>query len=152
MSTRDTVFVHRFSSRHTCKLTVMPPWPSSKRLTLMTQERGAEVWYDKAGKLEPDIGDFLGNRTEELPEHQDIFHEYRDWIVSVIMPALVEKWELPVTVHITGWRPHQHQTWDCELGQNPVQRPSRTDGGESPTRRSSETREDDDQGPTSRNP
>jgi hypothetical protein len=104
-------------------MTILLPWPSSKRLTIMTQNKGFEDWYDRDGKLEPDIGDYLANRTDELPEHHDIFHEYRDWIVSVIIPALIEKWKLPVTVHITGWRPHQHQTWDCEPGQKPAQRP-----------------------------
>jgi hypothetical protein len=89
----------------------------------MTQDQELEEWYGKDGKREPTVADYLGGRSETLPERHDIFHEYREWIISAIIPALLDKWELPVTVYITGWRPHQHEIWDCEPGEKPVQRP-----------------------------
>ncbi len=81
-----------------------------------------EQWYGKAGEREATVSDYLAGRSNELPEHHDIFPQYRDWFVSVIIPAVANHWNVHVTACIIGWRPHQHETWDCEPGQTPVER------------------------------
>jgi hypothetical protein len=124
MSTRNRhIFIHRFSSGQSCKVEILP-YIHDGQLSIVTQDGHNELerWYDKDDKPLPDIGDFLGGRTEELPERQDIFHEYRDWFVREIIPAITNECNINVTTHIIGWRPHQQEIWDCAPGQLPVER------------------------------
>jgi hypothetical protein len=119
MSTHNRqTFVRHFSSGLSCNVEIIPPRPAAPRPEITTQNGSneRERWYDKDGEIEPTIGDFLGERAKELPEHHDIFHEYRDWFVSEIIPTVVKEWSIAVRAHITGWRPHQHQRWDCVPG------------------------------------
>jgi hypothetical protein len=114
------IFTRRFSSGLSCNVEILSPSPGVERLKVATQNLGNELeqWFIEDGQREPDVRDYLGNRADELPEHQDLFHEYRDWFVSVIIPAAAQTRNIPVTIHVSGWRPHQQEVWDCEPGQN----------------------------------
>jgi hypothetical protein len=123
------IFNRRFSSGESCNVEIWRAARGAARLNIGTQNSRNELeqWFTKDGQPEPDISDYLANRADELPEHQDAFHEYRDWFVSVILPTAAQTWNVPITVHVIGWRPHQQEISDCDPGQKPIQRPITAD-------------------------
>src|SRR5260221_10420446 len=110
------IFARRFSDGCSCNVEILSPLPTEKGLSISTQNFSNELeqWFDKDGKPEP-------YRVSERIEHHNIFSEYRDWFVSVIIPSAAEKWNLPVTLYLVGWRPHQQEHWRCNPGEKPVQ-------------------------------
>lgn len=110
------IFTRRFSDGCSCNVEIVAPLPTAKELKFGTQNAGNELeqWFDKNGKPEP-------YRVSERLEHHDIFYEYQDWFVSVIIPAAAEKLNVQVTCYIVGWRPHQQEWWRCNPGAKPEQ-------------------------------
>jgi hypothetical protein len=110
------IFSRSFSDGSSCNVEIAAPLPNQKELKFGTQNAGNEFeqWFTKEGEREP-------YRLSERLEHHDVFHEYRDWFVSVIIPAAAEKWKVQVTGYIVGWRPHQQEWWRCKPGEKPEQ-------------------------------
>jgi hypothetical protein len=117
------IFACRFSSGFSCNVEIMnAPWDGRLRFTTQEGQNEIEQWFKQDGSREPTFSDYVASRADECPDHHDLFDDYRDCFVPVIIPIAVEKWNIPVSAYIVGWRPHQQDIWDCEPGQKPAKR------------------------------